>query len=83
MPTILVYFAGGLAVLIIASLIPGLNILVKPLVESLWKGMLALMEMSASWVVWLIKSLFRAHGVILKHLVSSEDELDPGRRFRE
>lgn len=77
MSTIIFYFALGLVVLMIVSKIPGLELLVKPIIDLTFKAITLLVENGYLWGIWLLKLLVQSHREVLVNLFTSAEKLDP------
>ena len=77
MNTILFWGAIGLVVLIIASKIPGVELLVKPIIDLIFSFIKVIFENSHLWFIWLFKLLWNSHSELIKNLTSSAEDLDP------
>jgi hypothetical protein len=81
--SIIFFFAIGTVLLIVMSKIPGLEHTVKPIVgiiiDSLWEGC----KFLALFGLVLAKRIVGAHFDLFRHLVSSEESLDPTAKMRE
>lgn len=75
--------ACAVLVLIAISKLPGLEHLVRPTIDLLFKGLQAVIESSVSWSIWAAKAMLGAHIEVAKHLVLSEEALDPSAAVRD
>jgi hypothetical protein len=69
--------------LLVLSKIPGVELLVKPIVDILFSLIRLSVENLWMWLIWLFKNLWFAHIEVLQHLVMSAEQLDPSVRMRE
>jgi hypothetical protein len=83
MNTILFWFAIGLVVLIVASKIPGLELLVKPIIDLLFSMIKVVSENSYLWFIWLFKLLWNSHADLLNNLFHKAEDLDPSIAVRQ
>lgn len=72
-----------LACLIVLSLIPGLKHFAKPAIESIWKMLHASGLGAGAWTVFLVKTIWRSHIDILRHLLLPIKDIDPTHDIRE
>lgn len=77
MSTLIVIFAGFIVVLIIFSKIPGLDLMVKPLIDLLFNGIKLIATHSVIWGIWLFKTLWGAHAAVIVNAINSEEKIDP------
>lgn len=68
--------------LVALAKVPGLEHFVRPTIDLLFKGLQAAIESSISWTIWATKALLGAHIEVGKHLVLSEEALDPAATVR-
>ncbi|WP_018234279.1 hypothetical protein [Thioalkalivibrio thiocyanodenitrificans] len=82
MNTILFYAAVLVSALILLLFVPGVSTMVKPIVDGIGKGVLAVLGAKWAWVIWIVKIIWRSHVDLIRHLVLPEHKLDPTRRYR-
>ena len=82
MSTLALIFAGFLLLLIVLDKIPGIRYLVKPLIDTVSWVVSTLFGSAGSWLLYFVKSMFRAHVVFYRHLTSRRVDLDPSERLR-
>lgn len=63
--------------LVIIAKLPGLEYVVKPVIDLAFKALAAVLENMVSWTIWLFKSLLDAHLGYLMHLTRSAESIDP------
>jgi hypothetical protein len=83
MSTIIFILAGIVLAVVIMSRIPGLEHFVKPIVGLLFTILQAVLENAWAWGMFLWKTLWYSHLDVLKHLVLSEDAIDPSVRMKK
>lgn len=83
MNSILFILACGLLVLIVASKIPGLDLIVKPIIDMVFTMIKVVAANASYWVVWLTKLLISSHSDLVQHLVLSAEQLDPSHAIRD
>ncbi len=76
MSTILLYFGLAILALAICYKIPGLEHLVKPVVELIFWVFKTMLEHSGLWFVFAIKTLIAAHVSLFEHLTKSAQSID-------
>lgn len=82
MNTIAFIVAGGLIVLVILSKIPGLEHLVRPLIDIVFSLLKVMAENAFSWTIWLFKALLSSHVELARNLVLDKDQIDPSQKVR-
>lgn len=83
MSTIAFVFALALVGLIVLSKIPGLEYLVKPLIDLFFGLVKFCAEHGVSWVIYITKVLFSSHIEFVRHLALSAESVDPSQTMRE
>lgn len=83
MNTIVFVAAGALLALVVLAKIPGLEHLVKPLIDLVFSFIKVMGENMVSWSIWLFKLLWESHFELLQHLTLSAETIDPSTAFRE
>ena len=83
MNVLLIGIGGFLVFLIIASKIPGLEHLVKPLIDTVMRLLTYFIENAFAWIVWFVKLLLNAHLELANNLISHADALDPTIEMKE
>lgn len=69
--------------LLVLSKIPGVELLVKPIVDILFSLIRMTTENLWMWLIWLFKNLWFSHIEVLQHLILSAETLDPSVRMRD
>lgn len=82
MNTIAFVVAGCLIVLVIMAKIPGLDYLIRPVIELVFSFLKLILEHFWSWTIWLLKALTAAHIEIFRNLTKPAEELDPSQVVR-
>ncbi|MCH9742795.1 MAG: hypothetical protein K0U21_06250 [Proteobacteria bacterium] len=70
-------FIGFLLVLWLAEKIPGLHLLVSPIITALTSIAHFLAVSLFEYSVWFVKTVFRSHFVFIKHLFRRRVDLNP------
>jgi hypothetical protein len=83
MSTILFILACVVLVVIVMSRIPGLEHFVKPIVGLLFTVLQAVLENAWAWGMYLFKTLWYSHLDLFKHMLLSEDTIDPSVRMKK
>jgi len=83
MNTITFIAAGILLVLVVLAKIPGLEHLVKPLIDLVFTFIKVVAENFTSWSIWLFKLLWQSHFELAQHLIFKAETLDPSVVMRE
>ena len=83
MSTLLFILGCGLLGLVIISKIPGLEYLVKPLIDLTFSFVKVVCANGSYWVVWLVKILIASHTDLARHLLLSSDTIDPSQKVRD
>jgi hypothetical protein len=83
MNTIAFILGGGLLVLVILAKLPGLEHLVRPLIDIVFSLLKVAAENSWSWTIWLMKLLLDSHLDLVRHLAMSAESIDPSVAMRE
>lgn len=76
MSAILLWGFAALVVIWILSLIPGVQLVVKPLIESVFAIGAWTLEHSSNWVIYFFKRLWKAHVSFFTHLTHKPEDLD-------
>lgn len=82
MATILFWIGAFLVLLVLLSFIPGLNNLVKPLIDVVFSLMKAAFVESYAFFIWGFKAIIGAHQEVLKHFILSTDKIDPSHKVK-
>lgn len=83
MSTLIFFTVLGILGLVVASKIPGLDLLVKPTIGILFTVGEAAVSNLWAWSIYVIKTLLFSHIDLAKHLVMSAEQLDPSHGLRE
>ena len=83
MSTLLFILAVAVLILVITSRIPGLEHLIKPLIDLLFTALKAILENVALWSIFLFKNLWSSHLELIRHLLFSAESVDPSVAVRE
>jgi len=82
MNTILFIAAGGVLTLIVLAKIPGLEHMVRPVIDLVFTAVKAVGENAVSWGIWLFKILWSCHIEFVRHLILSAEVIDPSTEVR-
>ncbi len=77
MSTILFWLAAVILGVVILSMIPGLELLMKPILKLFFDALVVIIQGSGSWLLWIAKKIVRAHSGLLRHLLVSAEQIDP------
>lgn len=80
--TLWFWFAVAFFSLMILGSLPGVRDLVRPLISASLAALLAAGQLAGGYLLWLIKTLVRAHGEISRHLLHSNSYFDPSKDVR-
>lgn len=83
MNTIGFIVASVVLVLVLMAKIPGLEHMVRPVIDMLFSGLKVVLESGFGWLVYLTKALWFSHWELLQHLVLPPESLDPTYALRE
>lgn len=83
MNTLVFYILVSMVVLGIASVIPGVQHLVRPIVDLFFKLIQAIASTSVYWAIYVAKNLVDAHVEFVRHLMLDAKDLDPTLAMRE
>lgn len=70
------YGVGAILVLTILLKIPGVELLVRPIVAMLQKLIETIVVSLSSWVLWLAAILLSSHAEIIRNLLRNEEDFD-------
>lgn len=82
MNTIAFILAGVILCLVIMSKIPGMEYLVKPIIDLLFGLLKVIAENIYSWTVWLVKALMSSHLEVFRNLIQKAEDIDPSQVMR-
>ena len=77
MNTIILVLSAIVLGLVVMAKIPGLEHMVRPVIDLLFTMLKLFFANAYSWSIWLFKTLWRSHIEILKHLVLKDESIDP------
>lgn len=83
MNTIIFYGAGFLLALVVLAKIPGLEHLVRPLIDIVFSLVKFFAEHVSSWTIWLAKSLLNSHVELVRNLLLPSHVIDPTQEVRD
>lgn len=83
MNTIAFVLASVVLVLVIMAKIPGLEHLVRPVIDMLFSGLKVAIESGFGWLVYLTKALWFSHIEVIQHLLLPPEAIDPTYALRE
>jgi hypothetical protein len=69
--------------LVVAAKIPGLEHLVRPIIDLVFSAVKVIAEGAFGWTVYLFKALWFAHVELLQHLALTPESIDPTFAIRE
>jgi multisubunit Na+/H+ antiporter MnhE subunit len=67
--------------LAILDAVPGVNLIVRPVLQGLFKLLGLVFGSLGAWVLWLAKAIWRAHADVINHLTHSRLDIDPRERM--
>lgn len=82
MATILFWIGAFLLLLVLLSFIPGLNNLVKPIIDVVFSLLKATFVESYAFFIWGIKAIIDAHQEVLRHFVLPPEKIDPSHKVK-
>lgn len=77
MSTILFLAGTFVLILVIASKLPGVEYLVKPVIDLLFYIVRLVLDNSLAWGIWLFKTLGRSHTELIQNLIYTASQIDP------
>lgn len=77
MNTIFFIISGCILALVVIAKIPGVEHLVRPIIDLVFTFIKAFLENMVSWSIWLFKLLWDAHLELVQNLVLSAEKIDP------
>ena len=80
---IILYIAGGILALGILSLIPGVKLLVTPVITLLTKLVESFFVVFLGYFIWLIKAVFFSYIDVFKHLFGKREKFLPTDNIKE
>lgn len=83
MNTITFIIAGVLLGLVVLAKIPGLEHLVRPIIDLVFSFIKFVGENCFSWAIWLFKLLWGSHLELIQHLMLAAEDIDPSVALRE
>ncbi|OCX68473.1 hypothetical protein A6M27_17085 [Acidithiobacillus thiooxidans] len=83
MSTILFWVAVFILSIILLSMVPGLDLLLKPLIKILFDLLVVVGGGLGNYAIWFLKRLIRAHKVLFTHLTLSAETIDPAYRLEK
>jgi multisubunit Na+/H+ antiporter MnhE subunit len=83
MNTLVFVSAAVILALVVLAKLPGLEHLVRPIIDLVFTAIKAILENLISWSIWLFKMIWDSHLEIVKHLILSEKDIDPTFEIRE
>jgi hypothetical protein len=82
MSTVLISIGFVVALIVLASFIPGLKLLMDPIIKLVFMVIGELTKNGMEWVIWAAKRLYSAHLNIIVNLISTRESLDPTEKVR-
>lgn len=83
MNTVFFILGGALLALIVFAKIPGLEMLVRPIINLAFTLVQAVAANGSYWVIWLLKLLLTSHADLIRNLMLSAESIDPSVEIRE
>ena len=78
----LMYLAIGFGGLLVALLIPGVNVLAQMLLKGLASALLVVLQHKGVFLVWFVKTVLADHTKVFQHATQTEDTIDPTQKIR-
>lgn len=83
MSTIIFILAASILGIVLMSKIPGVEHLVKPIIDLVFTFIKFMSANMLAWSVFLFKLFFNSHFDLIKHLLLSDKAIDPSIAMRE
>lgn len=83
MSSLFIWGACILVGLFILDKVPGVRLLAKPIIESIARTVALFIGSFALWILYLVKSTFRAHTILIRHLVTHREKIAPEERIKQ
>lgn len=83
MSTILFWAAVFVLSVILLSMVPGLDLLLKPVIKILFDLLVVVGAGFGNYGIWFLKRLIRAHSALVTHLTFSAETIDPAYRLEK
>ena len=77
MNTIILVLSALVLGLVVMAKIPGLEHMVRPVIDILFTLLKLFFANASSWAIWLFKTLWRSHIELIKHLLLKDEAIDP------
>lgn len=81
--TISLIFLGFILLIVVISKIPGLEHLVKPIIDIVFSLIKILSENGFAWIIFMIKGLWSAHVEYFEHMIKEPKDIDPTAEIRD
>ena len=82
MTTVLLIVGGLILALVVLDMIPGVRHLISPAVGAAGSGIGATVGSTTGWLAWAVKTVWRDHMTLVRHLTSSREGIDPTEPYR-
>ncbi len=82
MSSLVILLLAAVAGLFLLDKLPGVRLLGKPLVEGSFKLVTLFLGSFGLWLLYLVKSTFRAHHILVRHLFTVREKIAPEERVR-
>lgn len=83
MSTILFWAAVFILSIILLSMVPGLELLLKPVIKILFDLLVLIGTGLGNYGIWFLKRLIRAHTALVTHLIFPAETIDPAYRLEK
>lgn len=83
MSTILFWLAIFIVSVILLSLVPGLDLLLKPVIKIIFDLLVVVGAGLGNYAIWFLKRLIKAHKVLFTHLAFSAETIDPAYKLEK
>lgn len=82
MTTLLLILGAVIVLLVVLDRIPGLQHLIRPIVGWIASGITLLVGSASGWLAWSVKTVWRDHATLARHLFSTRADIDPSEKYR-
>jgi len=80
--TVLLIVGGLILALVVLDWIPGVRHLISPVVSAAGSGIGATVGSTTGWLAWAVKTVWKDHRILLRHLTSKRAAIDPTAPYR-
>ena len=83
MTTVLLIVGGLILALVVLDWIPGVRHLISPVVSAAGSGIGAMLGSTTGWLAWAVKTVWKDHRILIRHLISRRAAIDPTDPYRK